>query len=128
MTIIKGILATIGTFFAYILGGFDIALQCLVISISLDYITGFMKAYKTSTLNSNTGLVGIFKKVAMLCLVSLAVILDMLVGETGIIRTLVIYYLVANEGLSIVENLGELGILIPEIITEKLEQLKNKGE
>lgn len=128
MTIIKGILATIGTSFVYILGGFDIALQCLVISISLDYITGFMKAYKTSTLNSNTGLVGIFKKVAMLCLVSLAVILDMLVGETGIIRTLVIYYLVANEGLSIVENLGELGILIPEIITEKLEQLKNKGE
>lgn len=127
MTILKGILASIGTFFAYILGGFDIALQCLLIAISLDYLTGLMKSYKSSTLNSNKGFKGLIKKVAMLCLVVLSVQLDILAGETGVIRTLVIYYLVSNEGLSIIENLGQMDIIVPKILVEKLEQLKNGG-
>ena len=127
MTTIKIIIASIGTFFAYILGGFDIALQCLLIAIALDYITGLMKSYDSGTLNSNKGFKGLLKKIAMLCLVVLSVQLDNLAGETGVIRTLVIYYLVANEGLSIVENLGQMGILVPEILLKKLEQLKNGG-
>lgn len=127
MTTIKIIIASIGTFFAYILGGFDIALQCLLIAIALDYITGLMKSYDSGTLNSNKGFKGLLKKIAMLCLVVLSVQLDNLAGETGVIRTLVIYYLVANEGLSIVENLGQMGILVPEILLKKLEQIKNGG-
>lgn len=124
MILMKSLLTTIGTFFIYILGGFDIALKCLIISIVIDYLTGMMKSYKSSTINSNICFKGIFKKISMICLVALSVILDFLTGDTGMIRNLVIYYLVANEGLSIVENLGQMGIMIPNAIIEKLEQIK----
>ena len=61
----------------------------------------------------------------MLCMVAIATIVDRIAGETGLIRTLIIYYLVANEGLSILENLGEMNILVPKILKDKLEQLRD---
>lgn len=124
--IIKVCFSALGTAFVYLLGGFDIALQCLLIAIILDYISGIMKAYKTETLNSKIGLKGIIKKVGILILVTLAVICDRLIGDTGLIRTTVIYYLVANEGLSVIENLATLDIVVPDYLKNKLEQLKTK--
>lgn len=124
----KGIFNTMigamGTAFVYVFGGLDVALQCLLCAIVLDYITGMIKAYKSATLDSKIGIKGILKKVGILCLVALSVIVDKLAGETGLIRTTVIYYLVANEGLSIVENLGAVGVLVPEILKDKLKQLQ----
>lgn len=118
------IVSSMSTIFIYLFGGLDIALQCLLISIVIDYLTGLMKSYKSSKLNSKIGIKGIIKKVGILCLVALAVLIDKIAGETGLIRTLIIYYLFANEGLSIVENLGEIGILVPKFLTDRLEQLK----
>lgn len=128
--IINIVFGSIYTVFIYLFGGLDIALQCLLIAIIIDYITGMLKSYKSSKLNSKTGIKGIIKKVGILCLVALSVLIDKLAGETGLIRTLVIYYLFANEGLSVVENLGEIGILVPKFLIDRLEQLKegNKNE
>lgn len=124
----KGIFNTmigaISTACVYVFGGLDVALQCLLVAIVLDYITGMIKAYKSATLDSKIGIKGILKKVGILCLVALSVIVDKLAGETGLIRTTVIYYLVANEGLSIIENLGAVGVLVPEILKDKLKQLQ----
>jgi toxin secretion/phage lysis holin len=64
----------------------------------------------------------------MLGIVAIAVIIDRLIGDTGLIRNFIIYYLVANEGLSIIENLGEMDIIVPEFLKTKLEQLKDKGD
>ena len=50
----------------------------------------------------------------LLCLVALSVVVDNVAGNTGLIRTTIIYYLVANEGLSIIENLSEMNIRICE--------------
>ncbi len=127
MEYLKMILSIIGTGCVYIFGGLDVALQCFLIAIVLDYITGLCKAYVTKKLNSKIGLKGIIKKVGLLCLVALAVILDRICGETGLIRTMILYYLVANEGLSIIENLGEMDIIVPQFLKDKLEQLKDKG-
>lgn len=118
----------IGTTFIYIFGGLDIALQCLLVVIALDYITGLIKATKNSTLDSKVGIKGILKKIGVLCLVALSVVIDKITGETGLIRTTVIYYLVANEGLSIIENLGDIGILVPEFLKERLNQLKSDDQ
>ena len=126
MNTIKIILAFISSSFIYLLGGIDIALECLLIAIVIDYLTGIFKAYKFKKLSSNTGLFGIIKKIGMLLLVMLAVLIDRMLGDSGAIRTLIIYYLVANEGLSIIENLSEIGILVPDFIKEKLEQLKER--
>lgn len=116
--------ATFGTILLYLFGGWDIALQCLVTAIVLDYISGLIKAYNTKTLSSKIGLKGLLKKVGILCIVVLSVLLDRITGETGVIRTMVIYYFVANEGLSVLENLGEAGLPIPKFIKDALLNLQ----
>ena len=126
MNIIKSSFSFFATTFIYLMGGFDVALKCLLITIVIDYITGILKAIKKKKLNSEVGSKGIVKKVGILCLVAIAVVIDELTGNHGVIRNLVIYYEVANEGLSIIENLGELNVGVPKIIKDTLEQLKEK--
>lgn len=124
---LKSIMSVLATNFLYLLGGWDIALQSLIIVIVLDYLTGIAKGYVSKKLNSSKGLKGIVKKISMLCIVAVAVIIDNITGYTGMVRTLIIYYLVANEGLSIIENLSEMDIIIPDFLKSRLEQLKSKG-
>lgn len=125
--IICTILAGIGTAFIYLVGGIDVALQCLLIAIVLDYISGLIKAFNTKQLSSKIGFKGILKKVGILLIVMVSVVVDRITGETGAIRTLVIYYFVANEGLSIVENLGQAGLPIPKAIKNALKALKEQS-
>lgn len=122
------ILASIGTAFIWLVGGMDIAMQCLLIAIALDYVSGIIKAYVTKTLDSKIGFKGILKKLGLLCLVCLAVLIDRITGESGAIRTLVIYYFVANEGLSIIENLSIAGLPIPQSIKKALQALKKENK
>lgn len=126
--VLKGILSTIATTLLFIFGGFDIALQSLLVVIILDYITGISKAYITKELSSEIGFKGILKKLLCLVVVAVATIVDRACGDSGMIRTLIIYYLVANEGLSILENLASMDILVPDILKSKLKQLRGDEE
>ena len=125
--VIQSILAVISTGLIYLLGGFDIALTCLLLAIVLDYISGMFKAFITKQVSSKIGFKGILKKVAILLVVMLSVLVDRVTGETGAIRTLVIYYFVANEGLSILENLGQADVPIPQSIKKALKALKKES-
>lgn len=118
--------AEVCTILYFLFGEIDIALQCLLVFIVLDYISGLIKAYCTKTLSSKIGFKGILKKVGILAIVALSVSLDRLGGDTGAIRTLVIYYFVANEGLSVLENLAEAGIPIPNSIKKALKNIKKE--
>lgn len=118
--------AELCTILYFLFGEIDISLQCLLIFIVLDYISGLIKAYCTKTLSSKIGFKGILKKVGILAIVALSVSLDRLGGNTGAIRTLVIYYFVANEGLSVLENLAEAGIPIPKSIKKALKNIKKE--
>lgn len=111
----------------YLLDGWDVALQCLLIAITLDYVSGIIKAFHTKTLSSRIGFAGLVKKIGYLVIVMLAVLIDRVTGESGAIRTLVIYYFVANEGLSIIENLSVTKIPIPKVIKKALKALKKES-
>lgn len=124
---INSVLAAIATGAVYLFGGFDVALNCLLIAIVLDYITGIIKAYIKKELSSEVGLKGILKKVGVLIVVMLGVLVDRVTGNTGAVRTLVIYYFVANEGLSIIENLGAAGVPIPAKLKKALKALKKES-
>ena len=126
--IINTILAVTGTTFIYLVGGIDVALTCLLVAIVLDYISGMIKAFETKQLSSKVGLKGILKKVGVLIVVMLSVLIDRVAGDTGAIRTLVIYYFVANEGLSILENLGQADVPIPQSIKKALKALKKENK
>lgn len=125
---VNNAISVVLTTFVYLVGGIDIAMKSLLIVIAIDYVTGVISAIYNKKLNSTIGLKGILKKFSYFIIVSLSVILDRIVGDTGAIRTLVIYFFVANDGISIVENIGKMGVPLPKKLTEVLEQLKNKGD
>ena len=126
--IFNTVIAFLSTTIIYLFNGVDVAMSCLLIAIVIDYISGLIKAYECKVLSSKIGFRGILKKVGVLLVVMLAVLIDRVTGETGAIRTLVIYYFVANEGLSIVENLAEAGIPIPKSLKKALKAMKKENK
>lgn len=110
------------------LGGFDVALKSLLIVIVIDYLTGVASAIYNKELSSKVGFKGIIKKFCYLLVVALSVVIDNLLGQSGLIRSLVIYFFVANDGLSIIENIAEMNVKLPQKLIDVLEQIKKKGE
>lgn len=120
-------IATVGTAVSAWLGGWDAALKVLVVLMIVDYATGLLGAIKNKQVNSEVMYWGGIRKGVILAVVAIAVLLDELVGNTEpIMRTLVIYFYVAREGLSVTENLGKLGVPLPPVIVRVLEQLQTK--
>lgn len=126
-SLINFISGTLLTTVAYFLGGWDTTLEILLVMIALDYGTGILKAIHNKKLSSEIGAKGIVKKVGYLIIVAVAVMLDKIIGDTGTIRNIVIFFFVANEGISLVENWIGMGLPIPKVIGDTLEQIKNKG-
>ena len=126
-TKIVSLISLLGTGF-YLLGGFDNALECLIVVVSLDYRTGVISAWYNKKLDSKVGLKGIVKKLTYFLLVVLSVEIDKILGQVGIIRNLVIYFFVANDGLSVLENVGKMNIPIPKKLKDALIQLSEDKE
>jgi toxin secretion/phage lysis holin len=125
----KTVFAGIGTVLTYIFGGWDTCLIVLVAFIAIDYITGIIAATVNKKLNSHIGFNGILRKSTIFLVLIVAVLLDRLLNEGAwVFRTLVCYFYIANEGLSILENAGKCGVPLPDKLIKTLEQLKNKGE
>lgn len=125
---INSIFSFILTGSIYLLGGWDISLRSLIILMIIDYITGILSAIKNKKLSSEIGFWGIVKKILMLVIVSIGVEVDRLTGQTGVFRTMVIYFYVGNEGISILENLAECNVKLPEKLKDILEQIQKKGD
>ena len=125
---INNIISVILTTIVYLLGGIDIAIQSLLIVIVIDYLTGIASAIYNKELSSKMGFKGIIKKFSYLLVVALSVVIDNLLGQSGLIRSLVIYFFVANDGLSIIENMAEMNVKLPQKLIDALEQIKKKGE
>lgn len=123
-----GIVA-IGTLFTWLLGAWDIPLVILIVLMALDYITGITKGYVNKDLSSNIGLKGIARKGVIFTILIVAVMLDRLLNTGNwIFRTLVCYFYIANEGISIIENASELGVPVPSKLKNALIQLKEDKE
>ena len=126
---IQLIIAGIGGWLGYFLGGSDGLLYALIAFVVIDYITGVMCAIADHTLSSEVGFKGICRKVLIFLLVGIANILDVQVIGTGsVLRTAVIFFYVSNEGISLLENAGHLGLPIPEKMRSILEQLHDRSE
>lgn len=126
LTWIKGVFALVGGSITAVLGGWDLALQVLVLFVVLDYITGLVAAWYRKVLNSQVGFRGICKKVLLFIPVAICYALDQVIGQE-ILRSLAIFFYIANEGLSITENLGLCGVPVPEPLMGALEQLGKRG-
>jgi len=126
---IQIIFAGVGGWLGYFLGGCDGLLYALIVFVVVDYITGVMCAVSDKKLSSAVGFKGICRKVLIFLLVGIANVLDMQVIGTGsVLRTAVIFFYISNEGISLLENAGHLGLPIPEKIKVVLEQLHDRAE
>lgn len=136
---ILALLAAAGGVVIQALGGWDGALQGLVAFMAADYVTGlvvagvFRRSGKTEGggLESRAGFLGLVRKGGILLLVFLGTLLDSLPGG-GFVRPAVCCFFMANEGLSILENLGLMGVRYPRFLREMLEVMgedadKGKG-
>ncbi|MDB8553513.1 holin family protein [Turicibacter sanguinis] len=121
----NNVAAFVGTAFTWLFGAWDLALAALITLMVLDYLTGVTRSVMNGDgVNSEKGFKGIFKKVTILYMVILAVVIDRLIGEGWIFRTLICFWYAANEGISILENAAAIGLPIPEQLFNALEQLK----
>ena len=118
-----------GGWLGYFLGGCDGLLLALVLFAVADYITGVMCAVADKKLSSEVGFKGICRKVIIFMLVCVAHVIDVNVIATGsVLRTAVIFFYLSNEGVSLLENAGHLGLPIPEKLKIVLEQLHDRSE
>lgn len=126
-TIIKLAFASVGSILSYYIGGMDGFLYALVALVTVDYLTGVMNAIIKKKLSSQVGFKGIFHKVLIFALVGVGNVLDAHVIKQGaILRTAVIFYYIANEGISILENATSMGLPIPKKLSDVLIQLKEQ--
>ena len=135
-TKILKILAAVGGAVAGWFGGWSALLTALAIIMCLDYITGCMAAFAGKSTKTEGGrwlssesFKGLLRKGAIVIMVLLATLLDRAIGtESMIFQTTVCCYYLANEGLSIIENVALLGVPVPAIIKKALEALRDKGD
>ncbi|MFB9330084.1 holin family protein [Paenibacillus aurantiacus] len=127
-TAIGGAIASIGVIATDWLGGWDKALQVLIVLMVADYVTGVLGAIKNKKVNSDVMFWGGIRKAVVLFIVGLASLLDEWIQPGApIFRTAAIYFYGGREGLSVVENLGTIGVPLPGKIRDFLEQLSEKG-
>ena len=130
------VIGVICSYVAYLLGGWDSSITTLLIFMGADYLSGlivaavFKKSGKTENgaISSRAGLIGILKKCGMLLGVLVGAQLDIVSGNSGILRNTVIIAFIANECISIVENLGLMGVGFPDTVTQAIEVLKGKSK
>lgn len=121
---IKAGLATIGGIATYLWGPWDALCMTLVAFVAIDYVTGVTKAAILKKLDSSVGFHGLLKKLFIFALVALATMIDRIVPEAnGAVRSAVMLFYIANEGLSILENAGEMGLPLPDVLKNAILKL-----
>lgn len=111
-------------------GGLDDMLQAILILMVLDYITGVIAAWMSPNkkLDSQRGFQGIGKKVVMLCMIALGYVIGHITNQIEI-RDIVIWFYIGNEGLSILENVANAGVPVPNKLKENLAKFtEHKNE
>jgi toxin secretion/phage lysis holin len=121
---INTVLALLGTLFTWLFGSWDLALMILVSIMALDYATGVTRGYVNKQLSSEYGFRGLAKKLSIFYVLILAVLIDRLIGEGWMFRTLVCFWYSGNEGSSVLENAAAIGLPVPKPMIDALVQLK----
>lgn len=121
--------AGVGTVLTWLLGAWDTAIIVLIAFMVIDYATGLVKGWYKKELSSDVGLKGIARKFLIVLVLCVAVLLDRLLNTgTWVFRTLACYFYIANEGISILENVVILGLPVPEQLKNALIQIQDKSK
>ncbi len=127
--IIDSMAGAVGAVLGFMYGEVTGLFWALIAFMATDYITGVVVAAINKQLSSEVGFRGLAKKLMILVFVSLGHIADMYVlGGTPVAMSAVMLFYIANEGLSIIENAGNLGLPVPKKLKDIMVQLKKESE
>ena len=127
--VISGAVSAVGTALVAMLGGWDQPLKALLLFMVMDFVLGVLAAVKRGELDSKVSFWGGINKLLLLCFVAVGVVLDSILPlEEPYCRTAVIFFYIGREGLSMVENYGKLGGVLPEFLRNVLAQLKENND
>ena len=116
----------VGTAVVNLLGGWDGFIYVLILCMGLDWLTGSLSGAKKGKLSATIAFTGATKKLTILAVVALAVGLDQVMGTGGSIRMLAILFYIGTEGISILENVVDLNVPIPEKLKSILLKLQEE--
>lgn len=129
-TIINTIFSLVATTVSCFIGTIDTLFITVIVFMIIDYITGVVKHFspeykKNDGISSSKGLWGFIKKFLYILVIIVGYRIDILMN-IDILRNAICYFFIANEGISILENLTEMGVPFPAIITKYLEVIQEK--
>lgn len=103
-------------------------LHFLLLLMALDILTGLFKAWKNGNLWSRKSLFGYARKVLVLVVIVLANVVDQILGLEGAVAYATVLFYIANEGISIIENLADMDVIVPKALAEKLHSIDNSDK
>ncbi len=107
------------------LGGWDVLTHAIVVLVLVDYMTGIGKAFVNKEVSSATGFKGIFKKILIFVVIAVSVEMQKIIGDGIPLREIVIMFYIANEGISLLENVSEF-IPMPQKMKDIFIQIRDK--
>jgi len=125
--IFKTIAAGIGAILGYLFGGWTALLGILLAFVVTDYITGIVAAALEGSLSSQIGFRGIAKKIMIFVIVAIGHLIDNALGLNAVLMSAAVFFYLANELISILENAGRIGLPVPGILQKAIAMLKEKG-
>lgn len=124
---IKFSFTVMGAILSYAVGGFTVGIKALVMLMVIDWLSGLAAAYCLKKVSSEVGMIGIIKKTLIMMTLCVANIFDYAMN-TNVLRDTVTCFYIANEGISIIENVANAGVPVPEAIRKALSQIKDRKE
>lgn len=124
---IKTVIAIGGAAASFLFGGWSPLLAVLLTFVAIDYVSGVIAAGAEGRLKSKVGMIGIARKVFIFAMVAIAHLVDTALGDQHVLRDATIFFYLANELLSIIENAGRVGLPVPAPIQKAVEVLKGKS-
>lgn len=125
--IIKVAAAAIGAVVGYLFGGWSVLIQLLLILVVVDWLTGWAAAWVRGELRSRVGFMGISRKVVIFAIIAIAHVIDQVLGDVHYIQDAVVFFYIANELLSVIENAGKMGVPMPDILRNAVRIFESKS-
>ncbi len=124
---IQNITAAFGALFGFLFGKIDVIFYVLLSLVCIDFVSGMFNGAISENLNSKVCYKGIIKKVFIFVMVAMSHLVDMAINQ-NIVMNICMFFYIANESLSIIENAALAGLPIPNKIIKLLEQLKKEND
>ncbi|MEK3699370.1 phage holin family protein [Paenibacillus sp. FSL R10-2199] len=125
--IVKAVSAAAGATVGYLWGGWTVMLQALLVLVIVDFVTGWAAAWINGELRSMKGYIGVAKKISIFMFITVAHVIDMVLGDMHYLRDAVVFFYMANELLSIIENAGKMGVPMPPVLRDAVAVLESKA-